>query len=788
MLYPHDIEGKIGFDKVRDLLKANCISALAQEEIDRIRFSDDFDAIVGRLTPVDEATRLLADGLSLPIGDTADLREAFANTRIEGTCLESADLDRIRRNCLQLQLASDFLRQTDAQRFPTLRRMADECTLFPDILREIDAILDKFGNIKDNASPELAQIRHDMRKTQAGVSRALHSILRQAQADGLVEKEATPTMRDGRLVIPVLAMNKRKIGGIVHDESATGKTAYIEPSAVVEANNRLRGLESDERREILRILTKFTDFARPFYADLLDSTGFLARLDALQAKAKFAHRTNAIKPHLKDEAHINWFDARHPLLELSLAKQGKSIVPLNIRLTKQQRILLISGPNAGGKSVCLKTAGLLQYMLQCGLPVPIGERSEAGIFESIFIDIGDEQSIENDLSTYSSHLLNMKQCLRHCNARSLLLVDEFGTGTEPQIGGALAEAMLEKFNASGTFGLITTHYTNLKHFAAETDGIANGAMLYDRHEMRPLFCLQIGQPGSSFAVEIARKIGLPEEIIQSATQKVGAEHIDYDKNLQDAARDKRYWENKRRQIRDKEKQIDALKRQYEEEMDGIGQRRKEMLRQAKAEAADILAETNAKIERTIRTIKEAQADKAQTKTARLELAGYKESLNEQPRQKTARRPLRIGDNVRIAGQGIVGKVLETNGKNAIVAFGQIKSTVAADRLEPCAPNEPTGSQRRASNTADTMHARQLRFKPEIDVRGMRVDEALNAVMYFIDDAEMLAAGRVRILHGTGTGALRQAIRDYLHNAPAVAAYRDEHVQLGGAGITVVDLK
>lgn len=787
MLYPHDIEEKIGFDKVRTLLKAQCISTLAQEEIDVIAFSSDFDTIVGQLIPIDEMTRLLSDGLSLPLGDTADMRTAFANTRIEGTHLELADIDRIRRNCIQIQQNYDFLSKADEQRFPTLQHYADRLTLFPDVLRTIDAILDTFGNIKDNASPELAQIRHDMRKAQAGVSRTLHSILRQAQADGLVEKEATPTMRDGRLVIPVLSMNKRKIGGIIHDESATGKTVYIEPSAIVEANNRLRELESDERREILRILTKFTDFVRPFYADLLDSAVFLAKLDAMQAKSRFARRTNAIKPHLKNKTHLNWFDARHPLLELSLDKQGKHIVPLDIRLTPQQRILLISGPNAGGKSVCLKTAGLLQYMLQCGLPIPVDERSEAGIFESIFIDIGDEQSIENDLSTYSSHLLNMKQCLRHCNAKSLLLVDEFGTGTEPQIGGALAEAMLEKFNACGTFGLITTHYTNLKHYAAGTAGIANGAMLYDRHEMQPLFCLQIGQPGSSFAVEIARKIGLPEEIILSATQKVGVEHVDYDKNLQDAARDKRYWENKRKQIREKEKQVDALKHQYEQELGDIRQQRREMLRQAKAEAAGILTETNAKIEQTIRTIKETQADKIQTKMARQHLTEYKKSLDEKPHKKAVEKSFCIGDNVCIAGQKIAGKILELDGKKAIVAFGQIKSTVGTDKLEPC-DSKTADTKRRPSNTADTMHARQLRFKPEIDVRGMRVDEALNAVMYFIDDAEMLAAGRVRILHGTGTGALRQAIRDYLHNAPAVASYHDEHIQLGGAGITVVELK
>lgn len=787
MLYPHDIEEKLGFDKVRALLKANCISALACEEIDGLTFSSDFNTIVALLTPIDEMARLMSDGQSLPLGETADLRQAFADTRVQGTLLDVATIERIRRNCLQLQQVSEFLRKADAQRFPTLVRYADALTLFPDILREIDKILDKFGEIKDSASPELAQIRHDMQRAQASVQRTLHTILRQAQTDGLVEKDAAPTMRDGRLVIPVLAMNKRKLGGIIHDESATGKTAFIEPSAVVEANNRLRELESDERREILHILMLFTDFVRPFYADLLDATDRLAHLDALQAKAKFANQTRAIKPHLKNESCADWYDARHPLLELSLAKQGKNIVPLNIRLNQRQRILLISGPNAGGKSVCLKTAGLLQYMLQCGLPIPIGERSEAGIFESIFIDIGDEQSIENDLSTYSSHLLNMKFCLRHCNGRSLLLVDEFGTGTEPQIGGALAEAMLERFNASGTFGLITTHYTNLKHFASSANGIENAAMLYDRNQMQPLFCLQIGQPGSSFAVEIARKIGLPEEIVQSATQKVGVEHVDYDKNLQDAARDKRYWENKRRQIHDKEKQIDALKRQYDEAMETIGKQQKEILRQAKADAAEILANANAKIEQTIRTIKESQAEKAQTKQVRRDLTKFAETLQEKKPKKSVQKPFKIGDNVRIAGQSVVGQVLEMNARNAVVAFGQIKTSIALEKLEH-APQNAANTQRHASNTADTMHAHQLQFNPEIDVRGMRVDEALTAVMHFIDDAEMLSANHLRILHGTGTGALRQAIRDYLHNAPAVARYHDEHVQLGGAGITIVELK
>lgn len=789
MLYPRDIEDKIGFDKIRQLLKSHCISTLAQEEIDRVAFTCDFDAIVAQLTPIDEATRLLNDGDTLPIGETTDLRPMCTRTRIEGTFLEVSDIDKIRNNCRQMQQIADFLDKIDTQRFPTLHHAAGELVLFPDILCQIDNLLDKFGNIKDSASPALAQIRHDIHSAQLRISRTLHTILHQAQADGIVEKDASPTMRDGRVVIPVPAMHKRRIGGIVHDESATGKTAYIEPGAVVEANNRLRELESAEQHEIRRILLQFTDMVRPRYPELLASTQRMAQIDALQAKAKFAQRTKAIKPHLKNEAHIHWYDARHPLLELSLTKQGKTIVPLNIRLTRQQRILLISGPNAGGKSVCLKTAGLLQYMLQCGLPIPLGERSEAGIFESIFIDIGDEQSIENDLSTYSSHLLNMKMCLRHCNEKSLLLVDEFGTGTEPQIGGALAEAMLEKFNTCGTFGLITTHYTNLKHFAANTDGIVNGAMLYDRHRLQPLFCLQIGQPGSSFAIEIARQIGLPNDLIQSAAQKIGTEHIDYDKNLQDAARDKRYWENKRQRIREKEKQVDALRQQYEQSINDLKHKQKEMLRTAKAQAGELIEQANAQIERTIRTIKEAQADKQITRTARRELEQFRATTAttaDHDDAKPTMLPLKVGDTVAIKGQNVAGQVISFDNKTAIVAFGQIKSTVARTKLEAYTHRARTAAP--ANTTIDTMHQRRLAFKPEIDVRGMHIDEALTAVMYFIDDAEMLACSTVRILHGTGTGALRQAIRDYLHNASAVKSYHDEHVQLGGAGITVVEMK
>ena len=793
VLYPSNIEQKIGFDKIRLLLQQNCLSDLAKEEIDKISFSSDFDMIVGQLTLVEEMARLISEQEeTLPLNSAANLREAFDNTRIEGTFLEVTDIVAIRHNALMIQRVTNYLLKRDEIRFPTLKEFATHVQNFPQVLKQIDNIVNKFGDIKDNASTELANIRRDILKSQSNISRTLHAILRQAQADGLVEKDTTPTMRDGRLVIPILAMNKRKISGIIHDESATGKTAFVEPNSVVELNNRLRELENEERREIIRILTELTNFLRPFYPDLLDSTLFLAQIDALQAKAKFTIRIKAIKPHLKNIPLIEWYDARHPLLQLSLEKQQKHIVPLSIQLTNNQRILLISGPNAGGKSVCLKTVGLLQYMLQCGLPIAINERSVAGIFERIFMDIGDEQSIENDLSTYSSHLLNMKHCVRHSNSTSLLLIDEFGTGTEPQIGGAMAEALLEKFNTNKAYGVITTHYTNLKHFASNTEGIVNGAMLYDRHEMQPLFSLQIGNPGSSFAVEIARKIGIPEDIILSAAKKVGSEHIDYDKNLQDAARDKRYWANKREQIRTKEKQIDILAQKYEQEMNELKSKQKELIRAAKSEASELLNQANAKIEQTIRIIKESEAGKEPTKQARAELNQLKVILSDvkiETKTPKLAHNLTIGNHVTIKGQQITGQILAINKETAIVAFGQIKSTVPISKLEHISHNQLKQNQRASvgKSTTEAVRERQLNFKSEIDVRGMRVDEAVQAVMYFVDDAQMLSIGRIRILHGTGTGALRQVIRDYLSSSSAVSTYRDEHVQFGGSGITVVEL-
>ncbi len=824
MLYPLHFEQKTDFVAIRQLLKDKSISTLGSEKVDSIQFSSDFELIVRLLNQTDEMMRVLtADSEELPIGDFYDLRSAIARVRVEGLFLDEAEVFGLWRAVDAVRKLVSFLTRNDENPYPYLSELLPGTETFPVIIKKIEAILNKFGKIKDNASHELARIRHDIHQTENSVSRTLNAILRQAQADGYVEKDVAPTIREGRLVIPVSPAFKRKISGIVHDESATGKTVFIEPQQVVEANNRIRELEAEERREIIRILVEFTTFLRPYFGEIIASQDFLGTIDFLRAKALFAIEIGAIKPRIDNICQIEWSKAIHPLLFLSLRKQKKEIIPLDIVLNEKQRILIISGPNAGGKSVCLKTVALLQYMLQCGLLIPVHDSSRAGIFERLFIDIGDEQSIENDLSTYSSHLLNMKYFIRNSNHKTLLLIDEFGSGTEPVIGGALAEATLERFNRNYAFGVITTHYTNLKLYADATDGIVNGAMLYDRQHLQPLFQLSIGNPGSSFAVEIARKIGLPEDLIADAAEKVGTDRMVYDKHLQDIVRDKRYWENKRRDIRIKEKKLEETLAKYETEMSSIEKLRKEITQKAKQEAQQLLNETNAKIENTIRQIKEAQAEKEKTKEIRKELEAFNLSLSlskgegkevsEKLLQKSKHPVLKkktseklnststfgrvgvgfvVGSLVRIKDQTATGVVLEIQDKNAIVAFGQMKSTVKLSKLEIVSNNQLKKEKSRiellGTTATDEVRQRKLTFKHEIDVRGMRGDEALQAVTYFIDDAVMVGVASVRILHGTGTGALRQLIRQYLATVRDVKRFRDEHVQFGGAGITVVEFE
>ena len=839
------------------MLHGYCLSPLGHERVDAMQFLTEHEAVTTLHLQLAELSTILQTSTELPEQDFFDLRPEIHRLRIEGTYLEEQTVWELLRALRTLHGWVAIVRQQDEERssgtlYPALEKLAEGVFTFNTITRRIEQILDKFGRIKDEASSELATIRRELKRAEGSVSRTLTGILKAAQAEGLVEKDVTPAMRDGRLVIPVAPALKRRIKGIIHDESATGKTVFIEPAEVVEANNRIRELEADEKREMIRILREFTEQLRPNIKELLRGFEFLADIEFLIVKHHLTKAIGALSPEIYSTPLIDWFDARHPLLEAKLRKQGEKIVPLCITLNKRQRILIISGPNAGGKSVCLKTVGLLQYMLQCGLPVPMADGSRAGIFRRIFIDIGDEQSIEDDLSTYSSHLLNMKRMMAGCAPNTLLLIDEFGGGTEPTIGGAIAEAVLKRFVSKGTFAVITTHYQNLKHFAEDTPGVVNGAMFYDRQKMAALFQLQIGNPGSSFAVEIARKIGIPEEVIADATELVGQEYVNADKYLLDITRDKRYWEGKRQTIHSQEKQMEQTIEQYEREIEELRAKRKEIIRQAKAEAEKLIAAANAQIENTIREIKEAQADKERTRSARQQLQTFRDEVGQMTqeeldayvekkrRQIEGRRqrhkerqeekklknekmkelgkealipnPLSIGETVRIKGQTSVGTITDIEGKQATVTFGMMRTLIDIKRLEPADKPSTSGKtegdrDRKASllggsvegtggqvnvflsrQTQDSIRQKHLNFRQEIDVRGMRADEALQAVTYFIDDALMVNASRVRILHGTGTGALRLVIRQYLATVPGVTSAHDEHVQFGGAGITVVEFR
>lgn len=819
MIYPNNFESKIGFNKIRELISQNCLSSLGEERVGQMEFSHIFTEVSESLHQVDEFMHILQEDVDFPVSYFIDVRPFLSKIRISGTWIEEAVLYDLRRSLQTIQDIVLFFTKEEIENtdYPYLYVLAKDVAIFPKLIKDIDNILDKFGKIKDNASPELNKIRKEKIQVAGSISKTLNSILRAAQSDGIVDQDVKPSMRDGRLVIPVAPAHKRRIKGIVHDESATGKTVFIEPAQVVEANNRVRELENDERREIIKILTAITDIIRPLVPEIADSYRFLAEIDFIRAKAVFALDIDAIKPAIEDKQIVDWAQAKHPLLLLSHRKNNKSIVPLDIKLDEENRILIISGPNAGGKSVCLKTVGLLQYMVQCGIPIPLLESSKVGIFERIFIDIGDEQSIEDDLSTYSSHLTNMKFFVRNSTNKTIILIDEFGGGTEPQIGGAIAESLLKRYNEKKAFGVITTHYQNLKHFANENKGVINGAMLYDRHMMQPLYTLSIGNPGSSFAIEIARKIGLPEDVIEDASNIVGSDYVNMDKYLQDIVRDKRYWETKRQNIRKKEKQLEELTSSYETDLLAVEKDRKKIIREAKDEAERILNEANAQIENTIRSIREAQAEKEKTKAIRQSLGQFKESLKDQDaleNDKIARKieklqskkkkqkstnqlqkseenkAIEVGDNVRVKGQTSIGEVIEIQRDNVIVAFGMIKTTTKLKSLEYVSRNQTKREIKTniiQSSSSDEMREKKLNFKQDIDLRGMRGEEALQAVMYFIDDAILVGMNRVRILHGTGTGALRSLIRDYLRSVPNVSHYADEHVQFGGAGITVVDL-
>lgn len=782
MIYPTNIEHKIDFQVIRDGLKGFCTSSLGKERVDQMQWLTDYTAIQSLLLNLREMITLLSDAsIAFPQGEIYDLRDALSRIRIEGLFMDESELFSLRKMLDYAAQLNSFFSTLDNIKYPLLSaKCALNCQLT--IVTYIDRILDRYGKMRDNASPELARIRKEIHHSQGAVSRALNTILRQAQAEGILDKDAAPTMREGRLVLPVPPAYKRKIGGIVHDESATGKTVFIEPQQVVEANNRIRELEGEERRERMRILLEITEQIRPNIPDILHAEDYLAEVDFLRAKALFAMDIQALVPEVHDRSLVDWREAYHPVLWLKYRRLNKTVVPLSIRLT-DNRILLISGPNAGGKSVCLKTVALLQYMMQCGLAVPMHETSQMGIFHKLLIDIGDEQSIEDDLSTYSSHLRNMKYFVRNANLRTLLLIDEFGTGTEPMIGGAIAEAVLTQLNEQKAYGVITTHYSNLKHFAEQTEGVINGAMLYDRGQLKPLFQLSIGQAGSSFAVEIARQIGLPESIIQRATDIVGEEHIDYDKHLQDIARDKRYWENKRQNIRQREKHLEEKIAHYEEQMAGIKAKKRAIIEEANEQAADLLRKSNATIERTIREIKEAKAEKKATQQAREKVEKLKEKVHATPKQSK-------GSNNQIYS-GLTAKRSQNQVLHSLSDLKVLTKNPAKLIQETNAPKAKIVS----SNVADELRRRKLSFSRELDIRGLRVDEALEILIAYIDDALMVNAEMVTILHGTGTGALKQVVRDYLLERQKTMrrlrsgdiSFHDGDPDRGGAGITIVEL-
>lgn len=792
---------------------------MGRELTAEMSFSTTFSEVEFKLAATAHMKKLTESSDALPLGKLRDIRPTLSQIKIPGTFATTDQVADIRKTLEAMgelrkyfaQSCEDAAIQQSSPLLATVAPLED----FPQIIKEIDRVVDPLGNIRDNASPQLAEIRSQLRSVAGSIASAMRRVMAKAAADGLIDTDVAPSVRDGRLVIPVSPMNKRRIPGIVHDESATGKTVFIEPAEVVEANNRQRSLQIEEHREEIKVLTILADFLRPWIEPIGMSLAITGEIDFIHAKALYAIDVEGEMPALENDCAIEWYHACHPVLLTKLRESGRSIVPLDIHLTPERRILIISGPNAGGKSVCLKTVGIVQYMGQCGVLPTIHSNSHFGVFTDIFVDIGDDQSIENDLSTYSSHLRNMKAFLRGGGPSSLMLIDEFGSGTEPQIGGALAQAILKRFNDMKMWGVITTHYQNLKHFADDTEGLVNGSMLYDRQQMCPLFKLSIGTPGSSFALEIARKTGLPLEIIDDAKEIVGSDYVNIDKYLLDIARDKRYWENKRTSIKLKEKRIDQVLERYETDADDIRQRRREIIAEAKEEAKRIVSGSNAAIERTILAIRESQAEREATLQARNKLKAELAELTddeivEHPKLRQEKRPkkkkkntpaasatpaapkeLAPGDNVKLDGQGTVGTIVSIDKKKATVTFGNLKTTVDLDRLKPTnATVKPVGRTTSivSDSTYNDQRTRQLNFKQEIDVRGMRADEAVQAVTYFLDDATQFNIGRVRILHGTGTGALRMAIRQYVATVPQVVHFHDEDVRFGGAGITVVELE
>ena len=821
MIYPENFESKIGFDTIRNQCRGLCTMRRSAELLDEQGFTTSARTIATRQALAAEMGSILTMDCGVLKDEFFDIDTLVEKIRVEGTFLDCEEVMRLGITLSAAETLVEIIRGTE--HFKALNRLSSRVVSLSHLTREIARIIDERGNMRDNASAELAAVRREIRQSEGMVSKRLQSVLQGAKSAGIVDADAMISIRDGRAVIPVAAANKRKLQGFIHDESATGKTFYVEPVEVVELNNKLKELEYAERREVVKILTAFTDLARADVEAVAHSGEFVAQIDMIRAKARWAAENDAVQPIISS-GELWLVKARHPLLAQTLKRNGRELVPLDARLDNDNRILVISGPNAGGKSVCLKTFGILQYMFQCGFPVTVGQSSEFPVFDKLFIDIGDQQSIENDLSTYSSHLINMKAMLAGADSRSLVLIDEFGTGTEPVIGAAIAEAVLEKLVDSRCFGVITTHYSNIKYYASSTDGIINGAMMFDVQNIRPLFRLETGKPGSSFAIEIARKIGLPEAIIASAREKAGSDHIDIEKQLREIARDKRYWEQKREKIRLTDRKVEELEQNYHEQLAAIREERRAILHEAKTKAKELIAEANRQIEGTIRGIREAQAEREQTRVLRQSFNDFKDSVEsadavdnneaierqmarierrrqrreerkaekqtakEQPQTEIKKLPVTVDAKVRLLGHDGVGVVQSLRGKKAQVAFGQMLTTVEVERLEVISSAEyhrSTRPQTPRTVFSSDISQRRLNFKTSIDVRGERVVDALERIRDFVDDALMVGVGTVTILHGKGTGALQQEIRRYLRTVPAVQSAVDDHPDRGGSGITIV---
>jgi DNA mismatch repair protein MutS2 len=830
-------EQKLGFDRIRSAAESMCSTSAAKIMAQEADFCSNTQKLKVRLNQTDEmrVISLLEKGFP----DSGYVDTAAFISRLENTSyyLDLNSIIKLRTSLETLRQIQLFFKKTKDNQYPYLKNLVEPIILFPEISRRIDSLLDRFGEIKDNASEDLAAIRKAIKEKEGSIARKINSILKNAQQEGIIDMDASVSIRDGRMLLPVTASNKRKVPGFVLDESATGKTLYIEPLEIVELNNIVKELHFAEQREIIKILAEFSDFLRPYAPELLLSAEILAKIDFIWAKARLAASMGAGMPVISDQRELSIRNARHPLLEKALKKEGKEVVPLTLSLNGDKRILLISGPNAGGKSVCLKTVGLLQYMLQCGFLIPAGENSEMTLFDNIFIDIGDEQSLDNDLSTYSSHLTNMKAILEGADERSLVLIDEFGAGTEPTAGGAIAEAILGEIERRGCFGIITTHYSNLKFYASSSRGVLNGGMQFDVQNIKPLFKLETGTPGSSFAFELARKIGLPEDVVKKAEERAGTDFVDLERHLKKIAKNRRAWEERLAKIKSTDRTLENITDKYQKELSDIQELKKTIINKAKAEADQLLAEANKRIESTIKEIRESQAEKEKTKIIRKSLTDFikdskeishdisddniarKMELLKQRRERrdnkrrerdnTAKQkgpeivvdkrkedtmPLKKGDKVRIKGGELVGEVLGTDDKTVNIAIGSVISRLAVDKVERISNNEYSdvskkGSQKTFSvRESQDITNRRLEFKPSIDIRGERLEQALEIVTRFIDDAIMVGVSEVRILHGKGNGILREEIRKYIKTMGGVSSFRDENIQMGGSGITIVKLE